>query len=197
MIRDLTRLLFLALPLSLLVGCPPGGNGNGNGNAAFGGLDRDGDGDLDADDLDAGEAAVYFETDLEIAIEDGEDTVEEGDTSSDVRLIESSGYSLEASFGAIGGVTFSLWLGTEVLAEGTIDVSGANAQGDDNAWYAYAPEIGEATVTLTSVTETTVSGHFEGEIVLEVLGEFEQATGETVTLTGFAFRDAERVLPAS
>jgi len=58
-----------------------------------------------------------------------------------------------------------------------------------NSWYAYGNEPG-GEVEIVAATVTEGSGFFTGEAVMDVLGEYEQPTGETVTVTAFAFREA-------
>jgi hypothetical protein len=45
-------------------------------------------------------------------------------------------------------------------------------------------------VEITEVGSGMASGFFSGVATLDVLGQFEEPTGETVLIRGFAFRDA-------
>lgn len=129
--------------------------------------------------------------------EEGEPApIEEALTTTEIRLEQTfAAWNLAAVFGeGDDALTISLRFENEgTLVTGTHSVSSGSAQPGDASWYAYASEAG-GDVVISSVGGDVGSGHFEGEAALEVLGEFEQPTGELVRVTGFAFRDAPLIL---
>ncbi len=193
-----TSFFSLALLFSFLLvtvtGCPPTRDDD-DAEGPLADLDKDGDGDLDADDVGPGEAAAAVT--LDFVDEDGEPIVsEEGLTTTDIELQQTfSAWNLAATFGeGDDALTISLRFELEGdLATGTYGVSNGNAQPGDGSWYAYSSEAG-GDVVITSVGDGVGSGHFEGTAELDVLGEFEQPTGEVVRITGFAFRDVDTLL---
>jgi hypothetical protein len=206
------RNLLILLPLALLlVACPPGGGDDDDGGSPLEELDTNGDGVLDPDDLEPGEAAAVLEFDFDAgdddddAADDDDDVVvddpepEEGVTTTQVTLSpSSSAWYLEAVFQTSGPeVTVSLRFensgeGSPALETGA--VTNGNASPDDGSWYAYGSNPGgEVEIVASSATEA--SGYFHGTAVMDVLGEFEEPTGETVTITAFAFRDAPLSIP--
>jgi len=184
-------LLALSLGLFVLPGCPAE---RGN-DSTFGSLDTDGDGDLDEDDVAPGEAAMAVTFDF--LDEEGEaDTTDEALTTSTIELQQTTvAWNLSAVFReGDDALTISLRFEHEGdLETGTHPVSSGSAQPGDGSWYAYASEAG-GSIVISSVGDDVGSGHFEGEAAFDVIGEFEQPTGEQVLVTGFAFRDAPLLL---
>jgi hypothetical protein len=189
--------LRLALIASFLVctltGCPPerGDDDDDDEESPFGALDRDGDGDLDADDVDAGEAAASFV--LDFVDEDGEaDVTEEQLTTTTVALSRTTvAWSLDATFGT-GADAVNLALRFELNGElevGSWDVSTGSANGGgEMGWWGYSDDAG-GQVAITSVGDYEASGHFIGQAEIDVYGPYEEPTGETVRIDGFAFRE--------
>lgn len=190
--RSLLTCTIWSLALSLLTACPPGRRDGGDALAA---LDTDGDGDLDADDMDAGEGGILLTLDFLDA--DGEpDVTEEALVTTDIELQQTfSAWNLAATFGdGDDALTISLRFELEGdLEAGTYAVSSGSAQPGDQSWYGYASEAG-GEVVISGVGDGVGSGHFEGEAIIPLLGEFEEATDEVVRITGFAFREASILL---
>ena len=189
--------LLLALTAALLVpvltGCPPerGSDDDDTVDSQFGELDRDGDGDLDADDVDPGQAAASFI--LDFVDEDGEaDVTEEQVTTTTVALNRTTvAWSLDATFGD-GADAVNLSLRFELDGElevGSWDVSTGSANGGGSGgWWGYSDDAG-GEVAISSVGDGIASGHFVGEAEIDIYGPYEEPTGETVRIAGFAFRD--------
>ncbi len=180
--------LFLMLLVPLLAGCPPerGTDDDDDDDSPFGSLDRDGDGDLDADDVDSGEAAAAFTLDFED--EDGEpDVTEEQVTTTEVSLSQTTvAWSLDATFEELN-LSLRIELDGPLVA-GTWPVSSGSANhGED--WWAYTSDAG-GDVVISAVGSGIASGHFVGTAEIDVYGPYEEPTGETVVVEGFAFRDA-------
>jgi hypothetical protein len=165
------------------------------------GLDTDEDGDLDEDDVSPGYIAALLGVDL--ASEGTSGTAEDQAVTSNLVSLFPSGaggaWNLEATFDLLGGTQLRMSMRFENagvtqpdLGVGTVTNVSANPV--DNSWYAYGSEdLGAIDITDTDVD--VASGRYEGAGVLEVLGELEQPTGETVTMHAFAFRDAPLVVP--
>jgi hypothetical protein len=190
--RTLVTPLLVLLTLLAATGCPPG-RGGGDGGAST--LDTDGDGDLDADDVQPGEGAIAVT--YEFDDENGDPApTEDALTTTQVRLEQTfAAWNLAATFGE-GDDALIISLRFELegsLEEGTYSVSSASARPGDASWYAYASEAG-GDVVISAVGDGVGSGHFEGSAAIEILGEFEEPTGEIVRVTGFAFRDVEQLL---
>lgn len=189
------RSTLLILTLLSLTACPATRDGGGGEGGPLDDLDTDGDGELTAADLATGEGGIVLT--LDFVDEDGEaDPTEDGLTTTDVRLEQTfSAWNLAATFGgAASPLTINLRFELEGdLAVGTWDVSSGSASPDDDSWYAYGSEAG-GQVEITNVGDGTGSGHFSGTAELDVLGEFEEPTGEVVRVTAFAFRDVETLL---
>jgi hypothetical protein len=185
-------LVLTALLSTSLIGCPPArGDDDDDEESPFGPLDRDGDGDLDADDVDAGEAAAFLV--LDFVDEDGEDDVsEEQLTTSVVSLNRTTvAWSLDATFGDdIDAVNLSLRFELNgELEVGSWDVSSGSANGGgEMGWWGYSGDAG-GQVAITAVGDGVASGHFVGQAEIDIYGPYEEPTGETVTVEGFAFRD--------
>ena len=184
--------LAAALLVPVLAGCPvERGDDDDAAESPFGALDRDGDGDLEADDVDPGEAAALVT--LDFVDEDGEpDVTEESVTTSVVALNRTTvAWSLDATFGE-GVDALYLSLRFELNGElevGSWDVSTGSANsGGEMGWWGYSSDAG-GQVAITSVGDGIASGHFEGEAEIDVYGPYEEPTGETVRIAGFAFRD--------
>ncbi len=193
------------LPLAaLLIACPPGRGGGDDDDAGgddFGGLDRDGDGTLDPDDVNEGAAASFVSFEFE---EDGETGQEPGDEALETTNVTLSpgfeAWTLEAVFPGGGDLSYSLSLrfenlGTITPGIGAGDVTNGSMSPSDGSWYAYGNDPG-GQVEITDANETAASGFFSGEATLDVLGEFEQPTGETVVVHGFAFNEAPLLVDA-
>jgi hypothetical protein len=179
------------------LGCPPAsGDDDDNSDDSLGGLDRDGDGVLTADDVDEGEGAVYAAFNLNDENGDADPT-EDGATTADVSLSPASmAWYLQATL-TLGGeeVTFSLRFenaGGEAPEVGRGIVTNANASSASH--YAYANES-DAEVEITSSDSDSASGFLDGDVSMEVIGEMEQPTGETIVLRGFAFNDVPFLEP--
>ena len=197
----LLRSALLIALTAVLAGCPPGRGRGDDDDAAgddFGGLDRNSDGMLDADDVEPGSAASYISLNFEDAAESGDEALE---TTTVTLTPGSEAWSLQATFpSGTPDLTYSLSmrfqnLGTITPALGTGLVTNANMSPSDSAWYAYASDPG-GSVEITAATETDASGFFTGPATLEVLGEFEEPTGETIVIHGFAFNGVPAITDA-
>ncbi|GEM_PF-2461359 len=202
----MNRLTNLSLiPLAaLLLACPPGRGNSDDDDAAgddFGGLDRNGDGSLDADDVDSGAAAGFLSFDFDADGETGQDPGDQALETTNVTLSPGfEAWNLEAMFPGEGDLTYSLSLrfenlGTITPGIGAGDVTNGSMSPSDQSWYAYGNDPG-GQVEITDATETNASGFFSGTATLDVLGQFEEPTGETVVVRGFAFNEAPLLIDA-
>ena len=150
--------------------------------------------------MDPGEGASFVSFDFD---EDGETGQEPGDKALETTSVNLfagfEAWTLEASFpSGTPDLNYSLSLRFENLGTispgiGAGDVTNGSMRPTDQSWYAYRNEPG-GQVEITAATETTASGFFSGPATLDVLGQFEEPTGETVVIHGFAFNNAPLVV---
>lgn len=164
------------------------------GEPAYGGLDVTGDGVLDVDDVEDGQVAVFFQRlDEGGAAPEGDEGVAVSTTDATITPGGSFGWYLNAT---VDGKELSVrFEGDFPLAAETGVITNASYDVDDEH-FAYASEPG-GEVEIVEVHEdgASASGRLVGEPELEVFGQMEQPTGETIRIGAFAFKTIAIVTP--
>ncbi len=162
--------------------------GGEDGN--FGGLDLDGDGKLTPEDVGTGEVALFV-----VFNGDGEQVeVAWNATDGAVTRVGAGMYSLRVSLENEATYTLTVrFEGEDPMGPGSGDVT-TTSMSADGGWYAY-DDAPEATMEITEFEGDRVSGTFVGQSDLDVLGEDEQPTGETVRIVAFAFHAIDYSAP--